>query len=49
MGSGSGERGGKGTGNLRSISGRVQNRPGKVKNNMGNGEAKELVCTTHGQ
>ena len=21
---------------------------GKVKNSMGNGEAKELICTTHG-
>ena len=24
------------------------NRQGEVKNGMGNGEAKELTCTTHG-
>ena len=24
------------------------NRQGEVKNSMGNGEAKELTCTTHG-
>ena len=24
------------------------NRQGEVKNNMGNREAKELICTTHG-
>ena len=24
------------------------NRQGEVKNSMGNGEAKELICTTHG-
>ena len=34
---------------IRSINGRqVQNRQGEVKNSTGNGEAKELVCTTHG-
>ena len=26
----------------------LQNRQGEVKNSMGNGEAKELICTTHG-
>ena len=26
----------------------VQNRQGEVKNSIGNGEAKELTCTTHG-
>ena len=26
----------------------VQNRRGDVKNSIGNGEAKELVCMTHG-
>ena len=26
----------------------VPNRQGKVKNSIGNGEAKELICTTHG-
>ena len=25
----------------------VQNRQGEVKNSTGNGEAKELTCTTH--
>ena len=24
-------------------------RQGEVKNSIGNGEAKELICTTHGQ
>ena len=26
----------------------VPNRQGKVKNSIGNVEAKELICTTHG-
>ena len=26
----------------------IQNSPGNVKNNIGNGEAKELICTMHG-
>ena len=26
----------------------VQNRQGEVKNSIGNGEAKELTCMTHG-
>ena len=26
----------------------VKNRQGEVKNSMGNGEAKEVVCVTHG-
>ena len=26
----------------------VPNRQGKVKNSIGNGEAKELICTTYG-
>ena len=26
----------------------VQNRQGEVKNSMGNGEAKELICMTRG-
>ena len=25
-----------------------KNRQGEVKNSIGNGEAKELICTTHG-
>ena len=27
---------------------KVQNRPGEVKNRMGHGVAKELICMTHG-
>ena len=26
----------------------MQNRQGEVKNSIGNGEAKELICMTHG-
>ena len=26
----------------------VQNRQGEIKNSIGNGEAKELTCMTHG-
>ena len=33
---------------IRSISGRYKIDRGEVKNSIGNGEAKELVCTTHG-
>ena len=35
---------------IRSINSKqqVQNRHGEVKNSVGNGEAKELICTTHG-
>ena len=40
MGKGLGENGGKGTGN------KIDR--GEVNNNMGNGEAKELICITHG-
>ena len=43
---GGGERGGKGTGNNHKW--QVQNRQGEVKNSMGNGEAKELICMIHG-
>ena len=32
---------------IRSIIGRYK-RDGEVKNSMGNGEAKELICMTHG-
>ena len=44
-----GERGegGKGTGNKKH-KWWVQNRQGKVKNSMGNVEAKEFICMTHG-
>ena len=27
---------------------RAENRQGKVKNSIGNGEVKELICTAHG-
>ena len=33
---------------VRSIKQQVQNRQVEVKNSMGNGEAKELICSTHG-
>ena len=41
------DNGGKGTGNKKH-SWQVQNRHGEVKNNIGNEEAKELICATHG-
>ena len=41
------ERGGKGMGNKKH-KWRAQNKQGEVKNSMGNVEAKELICTTHG-
>ena len=41
------ENGGKGTGNKKH-KWLVQNRQGEVKNRMGNGEAKDLICMTHG-
>ena len=40
------ENGGKGAGNKHKL--QVQNRQGEVKNSLGNVEAKELMCTTHG-
>ena len=33
---------------LRSTNWQVQNRQGDVKNSIGNGEAKELICMTPG-
>ena len=39
--------GGKGTGNKKH-KWQVQNRRGEIKNGIGNGEAKELICMTHG-
>ena len=44
---GGGERGGKGTENKKHQS-YVENRQGESKNSIGNGEAKELICITHG-
>ena len=38
---------GKGTGNKKH-SKQAQNRQGEVKNSIGNGEIKELICTTYG-
>ena len=43
---GMGENGGKDTENEKH-KWQVQNRQGAVKNSIGNGEAKELVCMTH--
>ena len=42
-----GEEGGKGTGNKKH-KWQVEDRQGEVKNSIGNGEAKELICMTHG-
>ena len=42
-----GENGGKGTGNKKP-KWEVQNRLGELKDSMGNREAKELLCVTHG-
>ena len=50
VGSGRGreeERGEKGTGNKKH-NWWVENRQGEVKNSIGNVEAKELICMTHG-
>ena len=46
-GEGEGRNGGEGTGKKKQ-NWQIQNRQGKVKNSIGNGEAKELTCTTHG-
>ena len=43
-----GENMGKGTGDKKH-KWQVENRQGEIKNNIGNGEAKELICMTHGQ
>ena len=45
QGRGEGEQG-KDTGNKKH-KWQVQNRLGEVKNSIGNGEAKELICMTH--
>ena len=42
-----GERGGKGTENKQN-KWQVENRQGQGKNSIGNVEAKELICMTHG-
>ena len=41
------ENGGKGTGNMKH-KWWIQNRQGEIKNSIGNGEAKELICMTQG-
>ena len=46
-GSGKGKIGGKGTGNKKH-KWQVENRWREVKSSIGNGEAKELICRTHG-
>ena len=38
---------GKGTG-IKKHNWQEQNRQGEIKNSIGNREAKELICTTHG-
>ena len=38
---------GKGMGNKK-LNWQAQNRQEEVKNSIGNGEAKELICMTHG-
>ena len=43
-----GENGREKAQGIRSIIGRHENRQGVVKNSIGNREAKELICTTHG-
>ena len=47
MGRGEGQNRGKGTGNKKHKL-QVQNRQGEVKNSIGNGAAKELICMAHG-
>ena len=47
QGSGERERGGKGTEN-KQHKWQVENRYGEGKNSIGNVEAKELICMTHG-
>ena len=47
-GEGRGKNGGTGPGNKKH-KWYVQNRQGEVKNSIGNVEAKELMCTTHGR
>ena len=44
---GEGEMGEKVKG-IRSINGRYKIDRGRVKNSIGNGEPKELICMTHG-
>ena len=46
VGRGREKNGGKGTGN-KQHKWQVENRQGEVKNSIGNGEAKELICMTH--
>ena len=47
QGSGTGEVGGEGTEN-KQHKWQVENRQEEVKNSIGNGETKELICMTHG-
>ena len=44
-----GERGNEGKGaGIKKSNWQVQNRQGGVKNSIGNGVVKELICMTHG-
>ena len=47
QGIGMGREGGKGTEN-KQHKWQIENRQGEGKNSIGNGEAKELICMTHG-
>ena len=47
-GMGRGQRIGEKVQGIRSVIGSIHNRQGEVRNSMGNGEAKELICMTHG-
>ena len=47
MGEEEGKNAGKGRENKKH-NWQLQNRQGEVKNSIGNGEAKELACMTHG-
>ena len=44
---GVGKNRGKGTG-TKKYKWQIQNRQGEVKNSIGSGEAKEIICVTHG-
>ena len=47
QGGGGRRMGGKDTGNKKQNR-QAQNSQGEVKNSVGNGEARELICTNHG-
>ena len=47
VGRGKGENGEKGA-KIKRHNWQIQNRQGYIKNSIGNGEAKSLICVTHG-